>query len=196
MIKERFDVLRRMAALSRFSQTHLVKSESVLEHTGFVCIFSMFLVHDLQACGEDIDLSVVMEKAAIHDLDEIITGDIPRPTKYYNDAIRDAIERISSTNMGKIAENISCMPTLLHRTWHTAKDEKEGLIVSIADLAAVIYKAWQEFNLYGNRSIIGHVDKVPEYLDQLSERACIELDNPGVIHESLTELRKIIRRIK
>ena len=77
MIEDAFDVIDSLSALTRYSQAHNITRESVLEHTAFVTIFGASLCERI---GHD--PKIVLQRAIVHDIDEIVTGDIPPTTKY------------------------------------------------------------------------------------------------------------------
>ena len=75
-----FSVSQGMSAIQRYSQLHLLKSESVMEHTGFVCLFTYTLCEEINSVSspnDKLDVGMALQKAIVHDIDEVITGDIP-----------------------------------------------------------------------------------------------------------------------
>jgi len=162
---EIFEINYKMSALSRFSQTHLVKEESVLEHTGFVCMMSYYIGNKLITEDKDVDIGILMCKAVAKDIDEIVTGDIPRPTKYYNIGITEAIKEIEDSNMKKIANKMEL--EYMYEDWSTAKDGKEGCIVALCDGLAILYKVYYEAIMFSNRTIIDHFKHIPRFLDKI-----------------------------
>lgn len=139
-----------MSAVNRFSQYRLVNPESILEHTAVVAITTMSLV---KMIGPHIDMAACLEKALCHDMDEILTGDIPMPTKYATEEIRDAINNVADINMKIIDFDYG---TAFYGAW-----SRESRIVKLADVIAVYYKAYQEVELFGNKSLIPAI----QYLD-------------------------------
>ena len=90
-----FSISQSMSAIKRYSQLHLLKSESVMEHTGFVCLFAYILCEKINSVSDEEDklnIGIALEKAVIHDIDEVVTGDIPRPTKYYSKKSSEVFE--------------------------------------------------------------------------------------------------------
>jgi len=163
-----FDMAYKMSSLTRYSQTHLVKEESVLEHTGFVCLMAYTIGSEL-INTDNIDIGLLLRKAVTHDIDEIITGDIPRPTKYYSKDFRNAVQKIEDENMNMIAANLN-LPCMYH-DWERSKDGPEGFIVGLCDCLAVIYKAYYEAVMFGNKTIIDHVTSMRGDLDSNSFKA-------------------------
>lgn len=105
---------------------------------------------------------MVLSKAIIHDIEEVITGDIPTPTKYHSEKLLDQI-----TLLEEDAAHQVCMDVfdsnIIHGLWTNCKDgSMSGQIVRLADIAAVVYKIWCERQL-GNTTF----DK---YLPDITQR--------------------------
>lgn len=142
-VKSLFRLISNLSNVHRYSTNFLIKQESVLEHTGCVAILcaamGLFIKHNTD---ESIDLGLLMMKATFHDIEESETGDVPRLTKYHNQMIREGLKKFENESVASIAEytNIPCLEQICEE----AKSDREGLIVSIADLMSVTYKAKQE----------------------------------------------------
>ena len=140
--------LDKMSTIKRWSQSHCTKSESVLEHTGFVAMYSIHMCYKY-----GIDPGPVLEKAILHDMEEVITGDIPTTTKYASDSISMSIKEIESDAALLISESLFFDNAF--DIWNASKDvdTESGAIVSIADAAAVVHKILQEVSI-GNRRFL------------------------------------------
>lgn len=163
-----FDLTYKMSSLTRFSQTNLMKDESVLEHTGFVVLLCYLIALRLKEENIHLDMGILLSKAASHDVDEIITGDVPRPTKYYNEAIKNIMKEIEEQNMKEISQNIHAPD--LYVDWKFSKEGKEGVIVALCDALAIVYKAYYECVMMGNKTITNHVMTTHRYLVKLENR--------------------------
>ena len=142
-VKSIFKLISRLSNVRRYSTNYLVKQESVLEHTGSVALLSATIgLFIKENTDTEIDLGKLMIKATYHDLEESETGDIPRLTKYHNDTIRTGLKYYEAIAIKKI-EKYTKIPNLSDY-WQTSKEGKEGLVVSIADLMCVTYKAYEE----------------------------------------------------
>lgn len=155
MIKQYFEYLKKMSAINRYSQTHLLKPESVLEHIGFSTSICYLIGSNLVENGYYIDMSLLLKKAVVHDSEEISTGDIPRPTKHANETIKKALKDLGSEVMVNLSANLTGGLSMSN-LWASAKEGPEGFIVQLADSLAVICKVQQECEL-GNRTIIDHL---------------------------------------
>lgn len=155
-ILQMFDIESKLASVQRYSQIRLNNPESVLEHTGCVTLTCYIFGIILESEGYALDFSTLLRKAIAHDIDEIVTGDIPRPTKYFSEAVRSMFKAIEESGMNKVCTDLEIgvdAEASLYMDWHTAKNDTEGLIVSIADILSVVYKVWEEYMMYGNKTI-------------------------------------------
>lgn len=159
-----FGVISGLASVNRFSMVRLSRPENVLEHTGMVVLICYFLhnqiVHELDL---KLDLGTLLGKAVSHDIDEIITGDIARPTKYSSEEFRQCLMKLEVQGVLKIAELLNDNSLVLHHA--TAKHGPEGMIVSIADLFAVVYKIWDEVLMQNNYLMVRQAINVQGYLE-------------------------------
>jgi len=132
-----------MSAVDRFSQYRLINPESILEHTGMVAITTMMICKMIDA-DEDTELQA-LRHALCHDMDEILTGDIPMPTKYSSQSMKSMIDNVADDNMMQIDIDYG---TEFTNDWRGSGVTRA--IVKLADVIAVYYKARQEIDLFGN----------------------------------------------
>lgn len=143
-----------LATTNRFSKSHLIKDESVLEHSGFVCLLCYFIGTSINKIDDGevkIDIGTLLSKAIIHDIDESITGDVQRTVKYNNATTISVFKDISYEATKVIAKQTDC-PFILAQ-WDCAKDGREGKIVGLCDAISVLYKAYDEIIIRGNKGI-------------------------------------------
>jgi 5'-deoxynucleotidase YfbR-like HD superfamily hydrolase len=183
-----FSVASSLSSMQRYSQTFLNKKESVLEHTGFVVLFCCLVAQELIARGRQVDVGLLLSKAALHDIDETITGDIPRPTKYFDEATRANFERIENQGMLKLIADTGLQESAFG-VWKSSKSGYEGSIVAIADVAAVVYKGWEEVDLLGNKSFLHNTTNLAAHLDKIS----LTLEDE-FLREIVAELTELSRR--
>ena len=132
-----------MSAVDRFSQYRLINPESILEHTGMVAITTMMICKMIDA-DEETELKA-LRHALCHDMDEILTGDIPMPTKYSSQSMKSMIDEVADDNMMQIDVDYG---TEFINDWRAGNVSR--VIVKLADVIAVYYKARQEVDLFGN----------------------------------------------
>lgn len=167
------NVFATMSALSevqRFSMTRLATRESVLEHLAFVTILATALAREVNFAGGSMDVGKVSRRAMIHDLDEVVTGDCPRPVKYHSREVREMFRKMEEWGVDKTLANMRLSDELtraIKTDYVEAKDGREGLIVSMADAMAVVYKTWDEVLVRGNLAMVGHARAMIPQLDEL-----------------------------
>lgn len=157
-----FSVTSRLASLQRFSMERLQCRESVLEHTGQVALTAMMLTREVQRRdpGLDVSLEEVLERALSHDLEEVVTGDIARPTKHATPDTSQMFAKISRVAMSRLVRDLeesglSSFASCAERSHSLAKTaDPEGTIVAIADVLAVACKVWEEVILCGSGAMI------------------------------------------
>ena len=191
MLKVINDVTGKMSALDRFSQTRLVNPESVLEHTGWVCMCSYFITQELLSRGEIISMAEVLSKAVLHDIEEIVIGDISAPTKYANQGITNEIKALEHHAADSIFAELP-HPIANLNLWAEAKQGKSGLIVHISDKLAVVYKAHQEIRLFSNLMMKANVTQLLPAVQALRPK----IDGSGilnkdVLHDVINEAEEI-----
>lgn len=181
-----FDLINDMSNISRWSQVHCNRNESVLEHTAFVAIYSLYL-----GCkySRQVDLKFVMKAALVHDMDEVVTGDIPRPTKYYNAETREMFEQQEREAMAKIDTQI--FGGYVYSSWlHAKGNTPSGSVAALADCAACIYKMWQEC-MSGNKGLLKFKENIEISLREIGAR-----ENAVFLDTEIEQLKAILSSLE
>jgi 5'-deoxynucleotidase YfbR-like HD superfamily hydrolase len=155
-IRNHMNLLSRMTTVQRYSQYHLCVPESVLEHSAFVAMISMFIANHIEL--DMVERCKVIEKALMHDVDEVVTGDISRPVKYHSKELRLMIAAMESENMERISDEILESDRFFY-VWRDSKEGKAGSIVALADVLAVVYKLYDEVVMRGNKTLYDIANK-------------------------------------
>ena len=92
-----FAMMARMKYIERWALMRNANKENISEHSLEVAM----LAHGLaiiakEKCGRDIEPNEVALMGVYHDANEIITGDMPTPVKYYDQAIQEAYKRVEN----------------------------------------------------------------------------------------------------
>lgn len=162
-----FNPAFRASEINRYSGVYLSKPESLSDHIYYVMMLSTTIASSMKARGENIDVGLLLQKCLWHDIDETITGDIPRNTKYATPGVHKEMEVVAQNSARIISEYF---PELdVYKIWETAKDGPEGTILKIADMLCVVSKAMQEVELYGNKSCLKVVCELSDHLTYLEE---------------------------
>lgn len=168
-VQHLLELLQQFTNITRYSRDHMVQRENDMEHTGFVVLFCYIIALKLKDKGYVLDMGALLSKAAIHDFEEVMTGDIIRTTKHANPDIRKAVKGIEAS---AIIHTQTFLGVDFHATWQTAKGiDLEGELVALADIAAVVYKCMVEISMYGNRSFNRVLDEVSLVLHKMNADA-------------------------
>lgn len=98
----------RMKYITRWALMRSARPETLSEHTADTALLAHTLCLIAQRCtgtGAEVRPDVVATAALYHDAPEILTGDMPTPVKYKNDALRTAykdVERESARVMASL----------------------------------------------------------------------------------------------
>ncbi len=197
-----FSVSQGMSAIQRYSQLHLLKSESVMEHTGFVCLFTYTMCEEINSVSPDahkLNTGNALKKAIVHDIDEVITGDIPRPTKYYNDDSIALFEKMAEAGIDQIINELQIDDLDMKNDWKQSKSGREGAIVAFADLSSVVYKLWEEIIMLGNRKLFRQSKEVSKYMmnfeKKIKDDSLFTMPQKQIIYKSIEQLYSILRQI-
>ena len=130
-------LLSRMKYITRWSLMRSTRAESLSEHTADTAM----LAHTLCLRPE-----VVATAAIYHDAPEILTGDLPTPVKYKNDALRTAYKAVEHEGARVMA---SLQPAELQaetQAWLTGSllNDAERKIVKAADRLSALIKCMEE----------------------------------------------------
>lgn len=149
----------------RYSLMYQIKEESLADHIADVGVLSYLLTLRFNSYGENLNVGDVLEKVILHDLDEVLTGDIPRSTKYYSDEGLNAMRGVALDAITKLAEGLPGSEGLVEK-WKSAKQGKEGSVLVLSDMLCVARKVVTEVKILGN----GYFLKVAyEMIDNLTE---------------------------
>ncbi|OCF96514.1 5'-deoxynucleotidase [Gilliamella sp. wkB308] len=170
-----FAHLSRLKLINRWPLMRNVRTENVSEHSLQVA----FVAHALAIIkNKHFNGKVNPERIALlamyHDASEVITGDLPTPTKYYNPQITTEYKKIE-----KIAQNklINMLPKELQDDFRPLidddfYDETEKNIVKQADALCAYLKTIEELSAGNNEFRLAE----QRLKKTLSERGSSEMD--------------------
>ena len=164
MIRELFKISIDTATVTRYSNSKLIRDESVMEHIGSVSFMCLILGRKIKAAGYDMDMEELLTRALIHDIEESRIGDIANPTKYHNDRIKAALDFVAVEAMEIILDQINS-PELLS-IWDEQKDDSlEGRLLKFCDVLSVLIKIYEEVVIYHNYSLIKHAKNTIKFFN-------------------------------
>ena len=148
-------LLGRMKYITRWSLMRSGRAESLSEHTADTALLAHALCLIGQKClgtGADLRPEMVATAALSHDAPEILTGDMPTPVKYKNEALRGAyraVEQESARLMASLQPEALRGETEEFLTGRVLNDA-ERKILKAADRLSALIKCLEECQS-GNR---------------------------------------------
>ena len=102
-----FAILSRMKTIARWGLMRGTRQENLSEHTLEVAYLTHALVSlGNQRFGRQLDPGQAVLYALYHDCSEILTGDLPTPVKYHNDALRTAYKAVEAEAAGRLMQKL------------------------------------------------------------------------------------------
>ena len=142
-----FAMIFRMKYINRWGLMRNTRSENLSEHSLDVAMIAHALgVIRNKRFGGDINVDRLAVLGIFHDTNEIITGDLPTPIKYYNDDIKSAYKSLEQSASNQILE---LLPEDLRSEWEDvflpSDDYSEyTAIVKAADKISALIKCIEE----------------------------------------------------
>lgn len=160
--------LNRLRYINRYSTSLVIHKENVAEHSYYVALGSMMICRWVkQNTAQRPNVSTVLQRAIVHDMDESRTGDFQRPFKYSDPDLQTMLERAAEAELVlAVAPLFPNSPEFCEdvvHTWKSAKDDSlEGMIISFADYLSVISHLAAEVEC-ANLSVLRHYETLQEY---------------------------------
>jgi 5'-deoxynucleotidase len=156
MAKEKhhfFAFLSRMKYITRWGLMRNTQSENIQEHSLQVAIIAHALaVIKNRFFGGNVDSDRIAVLGMFHDSNEIITGDMPTPIKYFNPEINQAYKNIEDISKDKLLSMLPCELKEDYRQifFHEEDGSDYWRIVKAADRISAYIKCIEEVKA-GNR---------------------------------------------
>lgn len=154
----------------RYSGTRLVEQESLSQHIVDTIMMGILIIDKINSIEDNpLDLSIYIMKATYHDLEEVITGDVPRPLKYFNEDTHHSLKSVADSVAKNLFDSQTYHPDLHYNIWDEAKEGREGFILKIVDTLCVANKVVKEVSLLNNFYMLRVAHEVSHYIDELRE---------------------------
>lgn len=155
----------------RYSGTKLVEAESLSQHIVDTIMLGLKMIDAINGIANYtcLDPSKYVMKAIYHDLEEVVTGDVPRPLKYYDDATRDSLKNVADQVARKFFDEQFNYGITHYNIWNDAKEDAEGYILKIVDTLVVANKVIKEVTLLHNFYVLRVAHEVSQYLRELRD---------------------------
>ena len=142
-------LLSRMKYITRWSLMRNGRPESLSEHTADTALLAHMLCLIAKKCtgtGAGLRPEAVATAALYHDAPEILTGDMPTPVKYKNDALRTAYKAVERESARVMA---SLLPTELRGEVEcyltgAVLNDAERKVLKAADRLSALIKCIEE----------------------------------------------------
>ena len=148
-----FPMIARMRYINRWGLMRNTDVENIQEHSHMVAVLAHALaVIQNRYFGPQIDPGQAVVAALYHDASEILTGDMPTPVKYKNEALRSAykaVEQESARLMASLQPEALRSETEEFLTGRVLNDA-ERKILKAADRLSALIKCLEECQS-GNR---------------------------------------------
>ena len=164
-----FAMMARMKYIERWALMRNVDKENISEHSLEVAM----LAHGLaiiarEKCNREIEPNEVALMGIYHDANEIITGDMPTPVKYYDSDIQEAYRRVenvaSHTLINKLPKYMKTYYEPLF--FQTESKAYEWRIVKAADKLSALIKCREELRS-GNQEFKTAELSIKKYLQEM-----------------------------
>lgn len=167
--------MMRASDIKRYSGTHIELEEDILQHTAQISLLAYMVGLKLMELGEPLDIGLVLEKALLHDIDETLTGDIPRPVKYYNKTVLRNMKKMASESVMLLCEGLLELndPATKARISDSIENSKkgiEGFLISVTDILVVVYKSYDEIMLMNNKKFSKVLVDLRLYISELTSK--------------------------
>lgn len=164
----------------RFSGECIHHRESVAEHMWLNAFFSLCIAREIEAQGwrDVIDYGKLMQRAVLHDVEELFTGDLTRDIKYGGDgSIKEYFDKLGGEVVEIMQKRLGVQFAIY---WCEAKThDLEGVIVALADFLCVTAFCLRE-SRSGNRTIRTVLEGNRSWLVEFSEQLGEFVEDTGV----------------
>ncbi len=148
-----FAYLARMKFIQRWGLMRNTRTENIQEHSLQVAMVAHALaVMSNARFGASVDPERTALLAVFHDAEEVITGDLPTPIKYFNPRVKEAIDSLESVAKQRLSDMLpddlrsAYEPLLFERD----DDAAHWRLVKLADKLCAYLKCLEEAKA-GNR---------------------------------------------
>lgn len=142
-----FAMMARMKYIERWALMRNSRQENISEHSLEVAMLAHGLaIISNERCGGHLNVEQIALMGLYHDANEIITGDMPTPVKYYDKNIKNAYKRVedvaSQTLIDKLPDYMKKYydPVFFQRE----STKEEWKIVKAADKLSALIKCMEE----------------------------------------------------
>ena len=145
-----YSLLFQMKNITRWGLMYNTRSENLSEHSMECAV----LAHALALIGnrhfgKKLDPNRLLAAALFHDMNEVLTGDLPTPVKYYNESIKESYKEIEKISQEKMLSLLDEDTAGVYSALLSLSPEEKRIVKGADKLCAYI-KCLQELER-GNR---------------------------------------------
>ncbi len=145
-----YALLFQMKNIARWGLMYNTRQENLSEHSLECAVISHALaLIGNRHFGKDLDPNRILAAALFHDMNEVLTGDLPTPIKYYNDGIKESYKEIERISQEKMLSLLDMDTAEEYKSLLTLTPEEKKIVKGADKLCAYI-KCLQELER-GNR---------------------------------------------
>jgi 5'-deoxynucleotidase len=167
-----FAYLARMKFIQRWGLMRNTLEENIQEHSLQVAMVAhaLALMENERLGREAVDPARTALLAVYHDAEEVITGDMPTPVKYFNPQVRDAVDGLEVVAKRKL---LGMLPEAMRPSFEALyfarpEDAAEWRLVKLADKLCAYLKCLEEAKA-GNREFERAEETIRRDLEGLGE---------------------------
>ena len=145
-----YALLFQMKNIARWGLMYNTRQENLSEHSMECAVIAHALaLIGNRHFGKKLDPNRILSAALFHDMNEVLTGDLPTPIKYYNDSIKESYKDIERISLEKMLSLLDDQTADEYRNLLRLSKEEERIVKGADKLCAYI-KCLQELER-GNR---------------------------------------------
>jgi len=145
-----YALLFQMKNITRWGLMYNTRSENLSEHSLECAVLSHALsLIGNRYFGKKLDPNRLLCAALFHDMNEVLTGDLPTPIKYYNERMKDSYKEIEKTSLEKMLSLLDGETSGVYSALLSLSPEEKRIVKGADKLCAYI-KCLQELER-GNR---------------------------------------------
>lgn len=165
-----FALMNRMKHIARWSLMRTNIREDLMQHSASVAIFGQALaIIRNEMFGGNVDVDKVASLALYHDTAEVLSGDMPTPVKYYNEAMKSAYAEIEDVINVKLVGSLPEELRLPYANYLQPNvDTEEYKLMKVADKLSAYVKCLEEKQV-GNHDFDKAFATIGQAIDKLKE---------------------------
>lgn len=162
--------LLELDSVKRYSGVYTSRPDNNASHTYRVQIIGLALANKINSdLGYDrINVNRYIKKALLHDLGELVTGDIVRPIKHFSPATEEAFKGIEDLVANRFM-NYGLSSDDVYHIKNDKDDSSEGILLRVADLLDVSYFTSRTVAVDNNYNFLKVACECKSYLPPLRE---------------------------